>query len=159
MPSLSTSDSAIWLINDSTNANWDNKTGRVFGYDSSISSTSSCISPISAHWIKSRLVANRYAMEFPTVCDGQTKKDLDLTQLNIEFKVEQRGSEKQISNPEMVHSQDKFRLIATDLEDHTYIYAVKISQKGSTDGYVEMAFDYEVELSAFMIALYVLYYV
>lgn len=57
----------IVLDNDVLNALWDNKTGRIFGFDSTFTTSDHCIPPLNAHWIKQRYVPNRYAMRFDSV--------------------------------------------------------------------------------------------
>jgi hypothetical protein len=65
--SLKEESTDIALNNDALNALWDNKTGRIFGYDSTFATSDHCIPPLNAHWIKRRYVPNRYAMRFDSV--------------------------------------------------------------------------------------------
>lgn len=64
---LTISDFAMTLVNDGSNALWDNKTGRVFGYDGTLTTSTLCTSPLNAHWIKPRLVPNRYSLRFDPI--------------------------------------------------------------------------------------------
>lgn len=152
-------DSNFDLLNDNVNAQWDNKTGRIFGFDSTYSLTTQCSAPLNAHWVKSRYLANRYNLKFDSVCDGTTSSVKPTNNLDISLSVAKRSNSVPQNNPELVIGKKAIEVVTTNLKQDTYLYSITVYDNSKlTSGYVNMTLEYNVGKSIFMVVLSVVYY-
>lgn len=139
------------LINDGTNAQWDNKTGRIFGYDQTLSSQEYCLPPLNSHWIKPRFVPNRYSLRFDPICNGKTNAHEKISDLDLELEVIQNSNKVVQGNPKLVIEEGNIDIVTTHLNSGEYTYDLKASSKtASTSGHIEIAFNYKVERTLLM---------